>query len=245
MAAKAVASRRTSRRTRGSRTTAEIANAIAKKPMKVWLVAPRPAMKKVSTNAAGRAIAVPASGGCQSRHQEHGVEGVDALDVGFAPEARREGEQERRHDRGDPIEAEPARQRVEAADRDARASGAHQAHAERDRSDRHQQRPQLAEQDVERIAGRVRDAERRHRRHQLAAVADVDGARGADGVEREQQQAEHDRLDPNRRQKSSIAQETQRVAVARTAGQQAVADRGVATRRRGLPDSAKFRETKG
>ena len=110
MAAQAVASRRTSRRTRGSRTTAEIANAMAKKPMKVWLVAPRPAMKKVSTNAAGARSRCQRAAAASPATRSMRVEGVDALDVGLAPEARREGEQERRHDRGDPIEAEPARQ---------------------------------------------------------------------------------------------------------------------------------------
>ena len=91
----------------------------------------------------------------------------------------------------------------------------------------------------------MRDAERVHGGDQLAAVADVDRARGAERVERESRTPRASGSIQVTAAKEIVAQERQRVAVGSTEGQQAVADPGVATRRRGSPDSAKFRETKG
>ena len=58
--------------------------------------------------------------------------------------------------------------------RNGRAESAEEAHPVGDRSERESEDPEPAEQHVERIARRVRDAEKGGRRDQLAAVPDVD-----------------------------------------------------------------------
>src|SRR2546426_226477 len=71
------------------------------------------------------------------------------------------------------------------ATRRRRTGGAEEAHPPGDRARGDEQRPELAEQDVEWIAGRVGDAEEMDGGDELAAVAHVDRGARAERVDDE------------------------------------------------------------
>src|SRR5262249_36505118 len=106
---------------------------------------------------------------------------------GLAPEARRHGQEERREERGDRPEPVRAREAIEERARGGRRRRAEEAHAPRDGAEGQGERPELPEEHVERVPGRVRDAEQVDGRHQLAAVPDVDRRTRAEGVEDEEE----------------------------------------------------------
>jgi hypothetical protein len=127
--------------------------------------------------------------------EEERVEGVDLGDYRLRPEHRREAEAERR----EPGRRAPFDQRARAHPEQP-AGGrakqrAQQVHAVRHRADR-QQREQLAEQRVQRVARRVLDAEEVARQDEQAVVLQRDAARRARRVEDEERRGERARLQP-------------------------------------------------
>ena len=132
----------------------------------------------------------PAQGEQRRPGDEAGLERVDALDSGLRPEAGRGGEERRRGRRRSAADRHRPAGQVEQAHGEAGAEGREQAHPEGDRSEGQQEGPELAEKDVERIPGRMRNAQRRHRRHQLAGIPDVDRPARPGGVDREEGERE-------------------------------------------------------
>ena len=104
---------------------------------KVWFVAPSPQTKNASASRPAERCCVPAPGGPGCEHDEEGVQRVHALHVGLRPEARSEGEQQRREQRGDRIQPRAPAQKQEQRRAGSRgAGGGEEAHAPGDRSER-------------------------------------------------------------------------------------------------------------
>ena len=133
---------------------------------------------------------VPRERGGGRQHHEQRVQRVDALDVGLAPEARADREQQGRGGGGHAVQSQAKAEAMEERHRRRGAGRAEEAHPERDRAQRHEQGPELPQQHVERIPAGMRNAQGVDGRHQLAAVPDVDRAAGADRVEGKDADAE-------------------------------------------------------
>src|SRR5262249_54058361 len=91
---------------------------------------------------------VPPPGSCGGQDHEDGAQGIDALDVRLAPEARAESEEERCQQGGNGAEANRATKPVEEPARGGRAERAEETHAPGDRAGGQQERPELAEEHV-------------------------------------------------------------------------------------------------
>ncbi len=159
-------------------------------------MAPRAATKNAATSALGCRDWYQADGKAQGHNQKQCIEAVDPLDIGLGPEAGAESEQQAREQSGNRGESKASAQEVEARNRCGGAEGAEEAHAEGDGANRNEDRPELSEKYVERVAARMWNAQRVDRSHQLAAVADVDGAAGAPGVDQEEGQPENEGMEP-------------------------------------------------
>ena len=118
--------------------------------------------------------------------EEERVQRVDPLDVRLGPEAASEGEEPRG---AGGRERETRRTRappdIETRMRPPRTRPRRGSRAPGQRQEEEHRGPCPRQEDVQGVAGRVRDSHDRHRRQEVAAVADVGGAAGAGGVDRE------------------------------------------------------------
>ena len=123
-------------------------------------------------------LAVTPPGEHQPRHErrEEQIEAVRCRPRRVRPDGRCERERQRARRRRNQVVGEVVDDAEDDGDRECREDGGHEVHAVRGIA-YWQERERLADQDQERIARIVRDAQRRRRRHELAHVVPHDGGR--------------------------------------------------------------------
>ncbi len=131
----------------------------------------------------------------QDRDDERRVERVDLGDDGLRPEGGRDGEDRGRQERQQPADRgrpagrgshleHPQRQQIEQADRDRSPQRRESVHPPGGIAERQQVRPEIAEEQIERVAGGMRKAAEPRRELELAAVAAEHAGREGAEVER-------------------------------------------------------------
>jgi len=157
--------------------------------MNVWFVAPRRRGRKPISRS--RSLAAGASARPPARRRRRRRRRACRRAGRWPrPKARTEGEKQRREQRRAEAEPEVSTETVEKRAGECREARAEQAHPFGDRTDGNEERPELPQENVERIAARMGNAEQVDGGDELTAVAHIDGRTHAERVDEKGPDAE-------------------------------------------------------